>query len=152
MIVFTGGSSVGERDLILDLLEKRGKVLFHGIMIKPGKPTILGAVGGVVVLGMPGYPTSCLSNGHLILEPFLRKMTRLPARRRETVEARVDQRIASMIGRHQFRPVKVEDGHAQLAFKESGAITNTSEADGYIEIPADVDLIEKDEWVTATLF
>jgi molybdenum cofactor synthesis domain-containing protein len=58
VIVFSGGSSVGERDLILDLLRQRGEVLFHGIAVKPGKPTAFGRIGSTPVLGMPGYPTS----------------------------------------------------------------------------------------------
>ncbi len=152
IVIFSGGSSVGERDLIVDLIEKRGKILFHGIMVKPGKPTILGIVDKTLVLGMPGYPVSCLSNGYLILEPMLRKLARLPLRRRETVELTVDQRIVSTIGRHQFYPVKIRGDVACLAFKESGAITSMSEADGYIEIPADVDLVEKGEVVTVKLF
>ena len=112
----------------------------------------LGRIRNMLVLGMPGYPTSCLSNGYLILEPMLRKLARLPARRRETIDLVVDQRIVSTIGRHQFYPVRVKGKTASLAFKESGAITSMSEADGYIEIPADVDLVEKGEAVTVKLF
>jgi molybdenum cofactor synthesis domain-containing protein len=152
MVVFTGGSSVGERDLMFDLIDKHGEVLFHGIMVKPGKPTILGKVEDSMILGMPGYPTSCLSNGYLILEPMLRELARLPARRRERIELTSGQRIVSTIGRHQFFPVKVKGEKAVPAFKESGAITSMSEADGYIEIPADVDLVEKGEVVLVTLF
>ncbi len=152
MVVFTGGSSVGSRDLIVDLFKRRGEVLFHGVMVKPGKPTIMGMINGMVLLGMPGYPTSCLSNGYLILEPLLRKMARLPKSRRETSEAVVSQRIVSTIGRHQFYPVRVEGEVAHLTFKESGAITSMSEANGFVEIPTDVDLIEKGEIVTVTFF
>ncbi len=152
VVVFTGGSSVGERDLMLDLLEKRGAVLFHGIMVKPGKPTILGKVQDTVVIGMPGYPTSCLSNGYLFLEPMLRMLARLPRRERETVDLAIERRIVSTIGRHQFYPVKVRGDIAVPAFKDSGAITSMSGADGYFEIPADVDLVEKGEIVRVTLF
>src|SRR3954469_19826524 len=63
VLVFSGGSSVGERDLILDVLAARGEVLFHGIAVKPGKPMAFGQVGGRPFFGMPGYPTSCLTNG-----------------------------------------------------------------------------------------
>ena len=44
----------------------------HGVAVKPGKPTVFGSVDGKPVLGMPGYPTSCLSNGYLLLVPMLR--------------------------------------------------------------------------------
>ena len=50
LLVFSGGSSVGERDLILDVLQQQGEVLFHGIAVKPGKPTVFGRVAGTPVL------------------------------------------------------------------------------------------------------
>jgi len=58
-LVFSGGSSVGERDLILDVLGRRGHILFHGIAVKPGKPTVFGAIDGKPVFGMPVIATSC---------------------------------------------------------------------------------------------
>ena len=61
-IVFSGGSSVGERDLVVDLVAARGKMIFHGVAIKPGKPTLFGLIGDTPFFGMPGNPTSCLSN------------------------------------------------------------------------------------------
>ncbi|HAK55354.1 MAG TPA: molybdenum cofactor biosynthesis protein [Acidobacteria bacterium] len=67
LLVFSGGSSVGERDLIVDVLQERGEVLFHGIAVKPGKPMVFGRIGETPVLGMPGYPTSCLSNAYMLL-------------------------------------------------------------------------------------
>ena len=69
VLVFSGGSSVGERDLILDVIGRRGEILFHGIAVKPGKPTVFGVVSGKPVFGMPGYPSSCLSNAYMLLVP-----------------------------------------------------------------------------------
>ena len=74
LVVFSGGSSVGERDLILDVIRERGVVAFHGIAVKPGKPTLFGHVEGTPIFGMPGYPTSCLSNAYILLVPALRRM------------------------------------------------------------------------------
>ena len=62
LVLISGGSSVGERDYILETIEGRGEVRFQGIAIKPGMPTIFGIVRGHPVFGMPGNPTSCLSN------------------------------------------------------------------------------------------
>ncbi len=78
VIVFSGGSSVGERDLIVDLIAARGELIFHGIAVKPGKPTAFAMVGGTPFFGMPGNPTSCLSNAYILLVPFLRATARLP--------------------------------------------------------------------------
>ncbi|HXG86865.1 MAG TPA: gephyrin-like molybdotransferase Glp [Vicinamibacterales bacterium] len=152
IMVFSGGSSVGERDLILDVIGRRGEIVFHGIAVKPGKPTVFGVIGHKAVFGMPGYPTSCLSNAYMLLVPALRRMAHLPVHRMRTVQVPVTQRIVSTTGRHQFYTVRIVDGEAQPAFKASGDITSMSQADGYIEIPAQTDIVEKGEIVTVNLF
>jgi molybdenum cofactor synthesis domain-containing protein len=152
LIVFSGGSSVGERDLIMDVLLSAGEVLFHGIALKPGKPTVFGRVNGRPVLGMPGYPTSCLSNAYLILVPMLRRMARLPEHKPRTLRLPLARRIISTTGRHQFYTVRIVDGSAVPAFKASGDITSMSQADGYIEIPASVDIVEAGEPVEVKFF
>ena len=152
LLVFSGGSSVGERDLILDLLAARGEVIFHGIAIKPGKPTAFGRVAGKLFFGMPGYPTSCLSNAYILLAPALRRMARLSPETIRSVSLPLGQRIASAPGRHQFYTVRIVDGTAVPAFKASGDITSMSQADGYIEIPASSSLVEKGDIVEVTLF
>src|SRR5258707_13974 len=152
VLVFSGGSSVGERDLIVDVLGRRGQILFHGIAVKPGKPTVFGAIDGKPGFGMPGYPTSCLSNAYMLLVPALRRMARLPPLRMNTIPLPIAQRIVSTTGRHQFYTVRVSDGQAFPAFKASGDITSMSLADGYIEIPASTEIVEKGETVNVKLF
>jgi molybdenum cofactor synthesis domain-containing protein len=152
LVIFSGGSSVGERDLILDALAARGEVLFHGIAVKPGKPTLFGLIDGKPVLGMPGYPTSCLSNGYMLLVPLLRRIARLPASVQRPVRLPLGQRVVSTTGRHQFYTVRIVDGVAMPAFKASGDITSMSQADGYIEIAAQTDIVEKGEMVEVVLF
>jgi molybdenum cofactor synthesis domain-containing protein len=152
VLVFSGGSSVGERDLILDVIGRKGEIVFHGIAVKPGKPTVFGTIDGKPMFGMPGYPTSCLSNAYMLLVPALRSMARLKPRHLPTVTLPLGQRIVSTTGRHQFYTVRIVDGHAMPAFKASGDITSMSQADGYIEIPAQTDIVEKDELVEVKLF
>jgi molybdenum cofactor synthesis domain-containing protein len=151
-LVFSGGSSVGERDLILDVIGRRGEVLFHGIAVKPGKPTVFGRIDGTPVFGMPGYPTSCLSNAYMLLVPAVRRMARLPPHRTRIVQLPIAQRVVSTTGRHQFYTVRVVDGEAVPAFKASGDITSMSLADGYIEIAASTEIVEKGEIVEVKLF
>ena len=152
ILVFSGGSSVGERDLTVDVIRRKGKILFHGIAVKPGKPTVFGTIGATPVLGMPGYPTSCLSNAYMLLVPLLRRVARLPPHQYRTVSVPASQRFVSTTGRHQFYTVRVVDGLAVPAFKASGDITSMSQADGYIEILAETDLVEKGETVVVKLF
>ncbi|HJR61468.1 MAG TPA: gephyrin-like molybdotransferase Glp [Vicinamibacterales bacterium] len=152
IVVFSGGSSVGERDLILDAIRQIGEVIFHGIAVKPGKPTVFGQVDGTPVFGMPGYPTSCLSNAYMLLVPMLRRIARLPEYTPRTVTAPLARRIVSTTGRHQFYTVRLAGGSAVPAFKASGDITSMSLADGYIEIPAQTDIVEAGEMVEVKLF
>ena len=78
LVLFCGGSSVGERDYSLEILESLGTVHFEGLQLKPGKPTIFATVNGVPVFGLPGNPVSCLTNMYLFVAPMLRRMARLP--------------------------------------------------------------------------
>ena len=152
MIVISGGSSVGERDVLIDVMKTMGKVLFHGVQIKPGKPTLFGLIDEKPVFGMPGYPTSCLVNAYIFLLPAVRKISGLPEKEEKILRARISRRIVSTLGRRQFLTVKIEKGRAIPVFKESGAITSMANAEGYIEIPENVDLIEKNEEVEVKLF
>ncbi len=152
LVVISGGSSVGERDLLVDVLQDWGEVLFHGIQVKPGKPTIFAMIEGKPLFGMPGYPTSCLINAYLFIMPTIRKMAHLPPKKGETVEAKLSRRVPGSVGRRQFLTVRIEGNEAVPAFKESGAITSIAEADGYIEIAENIDLLEKGEPVMVTLF
>jgi molybdenum cofactor synthesis domain-containing protein len=152
ILVFSGGTSVGERDLILDALSQKGEVLFHGISVKPGKPTAFGLVHGKPFFGMPGYPASCLSNAHILLVPALRRIARLPPHAVKTVTLPLARRVVSAKDRHQFYTVRVADGAAIPAYKASGDITSMSQADGYFEIAAETAVVEQGELVEVTLF
>ena len=152
IVVFSGGSSVGERDLMMDVLSAKGDVLFHGISVKPGKPTGLAVVNGKPVFALPGYPASCLTNAHILLVPLLRRMARLDPKPARMLKLPLAERVTSAPNRHQFYTVRIVDGTAVPAFKASGDITSMSRADGYIEIPADVESVERGSIVDVTLF
>jgi len=152
LVVLSGGSSVGTRDLLVDVIEGWGHVLFHGVQVRPGKPTVFAMIEGKPLMGMPGYPTSCLINSYLFLLPSVRKMARLPPRKGDTVQTKLSRRMPLSTGRRQFLTVKLLGDEAVPVFKESGAITSIAEADGYIELAENIDLLEKGDPVTVTLF
>ena len=152
LIVFSGGSSVGERDLVVDAIAARGEMIFHGIAVRPGKPTAFAIVSGTPFFGMPGNPTSCLSNAYILLVPFLRTVARLPPHAPRSVRVPLGRRIVSAANRHQFYTVRLQDGVAFPAFKGSGDITSLSQADGYIEIPADQSTVDEGTLLDVTLF
>ncbi len=152
IMVFSGGSSVGERDLVIDALRQHGEVIFHGVAIKPGKPTVLGRIGNAPVLGLSGYPTSCLSNAHVFLIPLLRATARLPPWQPRQVTVPLARRITSTPGRLQFYMVRIVDGRAEPAFKASGDITSMANSDGYVTIAADTDALDAGTDVVVTLY
>ena len=77
VVLLSGGSSVGEKDLACRVIARRGEVLFHGVAMKPGKPTILGRVKGKPVFGLPGHPAAAFFAARLFVVPLLaRRMGR----------------------------------------------------------------------------
>jgi len=152
VVVFSGGSSVGNRDLVMDVLRERGDVLYHGIAVKPGKPTALARIDGRPVFAMPGNPTSCLSNGYLLLVPFLRAVARLPPWEPKIVELPLANEIRSSSDRHQFYTVRIVEGRVEAAFKGSSAVTSMAHADGYIEISSGIEILPAGSSVKVTLW
>ena len=152
IVVVSGGSSVGERDLLVDVLRARGEIIFHGIAVKPGKPTLLARAGAALVLGLPGNPTSCLSNAYILLIPMLRATAGLPPWQPQTTVATLAREVANTSGRHLFFSIRLDGRTALPAFKGSGEITSLSRADGYIEIPAETTRLDAGSQVTVTLF
>jgi len=152
LVVVSGGSSVGERDLVSDVVSARGEVRFHGIAVKPGKPTLFGMMDGKPIFGMSGYPTSCLINTYVLIVPVLRQLAHLPPHEPRRMSLPLARRATSAAGRHQFLTVRVDKGLAFPTFKSSGDITSMSQADGYVQIPAEVESVEQGEIVEVTLF
>jgi molybdenum cofactor synthesis domain-containing protein len=150
--VFSGGSSVGVRDLFAGVIEDLGKVHFHGLRVKPGKPTLFGEVKGTPVFGMPGYSTSCLNNAYVFLVPALRRAAGLPPAEVMIMVAKLSRAIKAEGEREQFYSVRVEGDEVVPVFKQSGDITSMAYANGYIIIPIGTKLLEAGSEVTVYLF
>lgn len=75
LIVTTGGVSVGERDLMEQALTAWGaEVIFHGVAMKPGMPTLLARRGGTVILALSGNPFAAAVAFELFARPVLGRM------------------------------------------------------------------------------
>jgi molybdopterin molybdotransferase len=132
LVLVTGGSSVGERDFLPTIFPRLGRLLFHGIAVRPGKPTLAVAAGKTVVLGMPGHPTSCLSNGFWLLLPTLRKLGHLPGPGWTDVPVKLaEPQDAPSKGMATVVPLRVEDGWARSTFHGSSAITSLNGANAF---------------------
>ncbi|MGH6807516.1 MAG: molybdopterin molybdotransferase MoeA, partial [Ensifer adhaerens] len=85
VLVTLGGASVGDHDLVQSTLVASGMTLdFWRIAMRPGKPLMVGQLGDMAVLGLPGNPVSSLVCALLFLEPLTFKLARLPERDRLT--------------------------------------------------------------------
>jgi molybdopterin molybdotransferase len=133
--IFIGGSSVGSRDLVAGIVGELGVVRFHGLKVKPGKPTLFGIVDEIPIFGMPGYPTSCLSNAYIFLIPALRKLAGLPPAEMSKIRVRLDKPIEKDREREYFCTVRLQDDKAIPVFKTSSDITSMTHADGLIIVP-----------------
>lgn len=134
-IVVSGGASAGAKDLLVDAVSKLGEVLFHGVRVKPGKPLLAARIGECLVVGLPGNPTSALSNACLFLAPTLRKMAGLPPAQPVSAEAVLATSVDGEGERFLFLPVKLQEGRATPTFKGSGALTSMAASDGWIGVP-----------------
>jgi molybdopterin molybdotransferase len=142
VIVTTGGSSVGERDHLPEVVSDLGEVLLHGVAIKPGHPFALGVVRDTPVLMLPGYPVACIVNAVQFLRPAIKWAGNLPLDPHPTREARLDRKVASETGKRTFVRVRLdEEGETPTAIptRSSGAgvLSSVAHADGWIEIPED---------------
>jgi molybdopterin molybdotransferase len=146
VVFLSGGSSVGTKDLTTDVITSfpRSEVIFHGISVAPGKPTILARALGKPLVGLPGHPVSALVIFELFGAPLLRVAGgETPASAfapRRVTRARLSQNVASQAGREDYVRVRVvEDDGARIARPlpgKSGAIFNLVRADGLVRIPA----------------
>lgn len=151
IVILSGGSSLGHGDVVPEVIAELGELLFHGIAVKPGKPTALGIVNSKMVFGMPGYPTSALSNYFILLEPVLEKISGRVVRKNYT-SARMARKVASTVGRYEFLPVRLDGELATPVLRGSSAITTLAGADGFVEIEENVEVIEKETPVIVRLF
>ena len=152
-IVLTSGStSAGTGDVLKDVLDELGDVLVHGISVKPGKPTIVGAVNDKMVVGLPGNPVAALMIFEIFLAPLLCKISKLNKNSDTLVKYPLKRRFYSSKGRQEYAMVKIENDEVYPIFKDSGAIVGLSQASGYITIPKNVEMITENTMVTVHLF
>jgi len=151
IILLSGGSSLGGEDFMVQAVAETGKVLVHGIAVKPGKPVLIGTVKDKVVLGLPGYPTSALSNFYILVVPIIYNMLG-SSKEYNYVEKKLSRKIASTIGRYEFMAVKVEEDYAVPVMKGSSSITTMTKSNGFLEIDENTEVLNKDDLVKVRLF
>lgn len=135
VVIVNAGSSAGRDDYTVHVISALGKVLIHGLSIKPGKPAILGMIGDVPIIGVPGFPVSA----HIVFEefvtPLLLKLNHYPLMQPERIQAYSTRRVVSSLKSKEYIRVKV--GHINGRFvaiplaRGAGMMMSVVKSDGY---------------------
>ena len=159
VVLVSGGSSVGARDHTVQAIEKIAgqDVLFHGLTVKPGKPTIFGMIGAVPVFGLPGHPVSAMTIFDQIVRPALSHLAGAAVTNSQvTVWAPISRNVPSAPGRDDIirvRLVRTDSGYvAEPIFGKSGLISTLVKAGGTVRIPAEAGGIYAGDTVKVQLF
>lgn len=140
MIVSSGGVSVGDFDLVKDMLAAEGEIDFWQVNMKPGKPLAFGHLNGIPMIGLPGNPVSSMISFELFGRPAIQKMMALPITPRPHVLACMENNYSKTDTRRHFLRVQVrkegDEYHAQLTGDQgSGILTSLTRANGLAVIP-----------------
>jgi molybdenum cofactor synthesis domain-containing protein len=160
IVVTSGGVSVGPKDLMPKVLASLGSpgLILSGIAIKPGKPTTVAVIRGKLVYSLPGHPTSALMVFHLLVRPTIQTMAGIMPTQDSELEAVAAARMFSAKGRRTFVMVRLRQDESNRILAEpvskgdSGAITTSTKADGFAEIPEDIQFVDVGERITVHLF
>jgi putative molybdopterin biosynthesis protein len=155
LIIINAGSSAGSEDHTANLIAELGEVLVHGVAIMPGKPTVLGEIGGKPVVGNPGYPVSAVISMEQFVRPLLYRMQGLNEPEPEVVETYPAQKIPSKLGVEEFLRVNIgRVGDRLIATplaRGAGSITSLTQATGFLRIADTVEGVAESESHAVTL-
>ncbi|MFC4543035.1 molybdopterin biosynthesis protein [Halosolutus amylolyticus] len=175
LVLSSGSTSASAVDVIYRVIEEQGKLLLHGVAVKPGKPMLVGRLdvsaprsdgsedeqrsssGQSAYVGLPGYPVSAMMVFRTFVAPAIREAAGLPEPEAATVEGRMARQERYAEGRLRLMPVGVvTDGDGETLVypvdKGSGATTSLAEADGVVEVDPGTDYLDEGESVTVHLF
>lgn len=154
LVIISAGSSAGTKDYTADVIAELGEVLVHGVAIKPGKPVILGKIGNIPVLGMPGYPLSALTVLREIATPLVR-ISGIPVPEPGIISARLTSTLHSDAGTDEFVLLSVgRIGPSWVATplsRGSGVQMSAVRSNAYLHIISSLEGYEAGETVPVTL-
>ncbi|MCT9097650.1 gephyrin-like molybdotransferase Glp [Haloarchaeobius sp. HME9146] len=157
VVATTGGSSVGERDLVPEVVDELGEVFVHGVALKPGHPVALGLVEDTPVVMLPGYPVACIVNAVQFLRYAVKWTGSLPIEEPPTNPAMLDRKIPSEPGVRTYARVRFDSKDGQrvavpVRAGGSGVLSSVALSDGWVEIREGIeglpegDLIAVQNW------
>lgn len=135
-VILSGGSSVGVKDAACDIIRSVGEMLFHGIAIKPGKPTMMGIVGNKPIIGLPGHPVAAYFVSKVFVVPLISRLLGREDRKAVT-KAILTEDMGANHGRAQYNAVKLSGNKVFPVRSKSGLISQLAGTDGYLCIDRD---------------
>lgn len=162
VVLISGGSSVGTKDVTARVIDDLGKpgVLFHGVSLKPGKPTIGGIINNIPIFGLPGHPAAVSVCFEIFIRPIVKTLSGVSKERfiieKRIIKARIARNISSSPGREEHIGVSLEEREGEIwavpILGKSGLITTLIKADGTAVIPLRKFGVEEGETVEVRLF
>jgi molybdenum cofactor synthesis domain-containing protein len=146
LILVSAGTSMGTRDNTAGVLRVMGKVHFHGVDVSPAKPVLLGEVGNVPVLGLPGYPAAAFVASHLYLRPLVRAFSGIDATLPQGLFISAEEIAARKTETfHRVQLFEVDEhAYVRRIPKGAGSILSLSEMDGLMRVPANTPIRKRD--------
>ncbi len=140
LVVVNAGASAGSKDFTYEVISQLGKVIVHGVNIKPGKPVLLAIINGKPVVGLPGYPVSAVVTMRLFLHDLISAYQAIQPEEAGSLTATLSRPLASKMGVEEFVRVKLgrvgDNLMATPASRGAGAVMSLVQADGIITVPA----------------
>ena len=152
VIMTTGGTAISKGDVVLDVVDDLGEILFHGVSIRPGKPIGAGIINGKMIFTFSGQPVAAMSQFDIFARKFLFKM-----QGREfdfhIVKRQAQLKIPSQLGRTDFIRAFSDDENARhILNRGSGIIRSMVEANSYIIIDENDEGYQKGDMVDVVFF
>ena len=159
VVITSGGTSVGLRDLVSEVISKFGEpgIIFHGVAIRPAMPTAFAIVKEKPVFALSGNPVAAMIGFEVFVRPTLLRLQGVEREPRPTVSAKLTRRVASTLGSCSYLRVLVFTRNGELYAEPvkvmgSGIIRTMTKANGYVVIPEDLGGFEEGETVKVHLF
>lgn len=156
MIIVSGGTSVGEKDLLPEIISELGRIIVHGVATKPGMPAGLAVVKNKPVIMLPGFPVAALVAFYNFAPPILEKILGTRIWERRYIKAKALRRIPSKEGLRTFTRViikKINEGFLAEPVRTSGSgiLSSMMKSHGFAIIPEDSEGVEEGEEVEVLL-
>jgi molybdopterin molybdotransferase len=158
LILISGGSSVGGRDLVPECINALGRpgMLVHGVAMRPAMPTGLAAVGHVPIISLPGIPVSAMFSFRVFGRPMIARIMGAEDLVEGTARARLAETVKGLEGCRTYVRVRLVRTKGcvlaePLRTQKSSALASIVAADGYVVVPEGIDEIRRKSVVDVTL-